>query len=108
MSHETKPHASIPHCTVTVFGDGVETWRMDHGLVDEKNRKIGGRAAITGATSGVFELRIHATRDGVEFGALRRATVCTSLAEARAMAGLKLLRQRQAFERKYPRAKVPA
>lgn len=100
-------HPTLPHCTVTVFGDGVETWRIDHKLVDEKARKIGGRVSISGATSGVFELRIHATRDGVEFGALRRATICTSLEQARTLAAIKLERQGKGFARKYPRT-VPA
>jgi hypothetical protein len=42
----------------------------EHGLVDEKGRKVGGRAVVwKNNGDGLFYVMLYATRDGVLFGA---------------------------------------
>lgn len=88
-------------CEIIEFGAGVETWTMDHGLVDDRGRKLGGIVQI-GARSGQHSVSIHATRDGVPYGALRRVEWCSSLERARKLAETKLRRQREGYRRKFP------
>lgn len=94
-------HPTIASCTVYVYDGGAETWIADHGVVDERGRKVGGRVAITPSLGSTYLIRIIGLRDGVRFGASRRATHCATPKEARALAADKLMRQRSQFQRKH-------
>lgn len=85
---------------VAEFGATTIVVALDHGLTDEKGRKLGGRASIVGETCG-WGVRIHATRDGVEFGASRRLTRWRSRDEAIDAAKAKLIAQGKKYRAKY-------
>lgn len=97
---ERKTHPEL-RCEILVFMPGIETWRMDHGVVDDRGRKIGGQIRMrkVGTQIGV---RIQATRDGVTFGSSRLEEWADTLEKAYAMAERKLRRQRDQYQRKYP------
>jgi hypothetical protein len=80
-------------------------WRtdnVDHGLVDEKGRKIGGRATVyVSSIDGNFYAYAHATRDGQSFGAIPRATKCASLEQAQRFAISKLNSQRARYAKQF-------
>lgn len=94
-------HPRLPGCEILVFGDGTETWKMDYGLVDDSGRRIGGVVWLA-RVGNTISVQIHATRDGVTFGALRRRDNCASLERAHKLAEAKLQRQREAYQRKFP------
>lgn len=85
----------------------------DHGVVDEKGRKVGGRATIwPGANIDEWIVEVHATRNGKLFGAIPvrgRQTVrghVTTVA-ARALAEDLIEAQRKRYVKKYAeRAKM--
>ncbi len=96
-------HRSLERVSLVIYGPGDETWHADHGVVDEKGRKVGGRVKVNTITgSSQLTVRIIATRDGIEFGAIRRSESCTNLEHAHEVATRKLAAQRKAFARKYP------
>lgn len=68
---------------------------VDHGIVDEHGRKIGGRAELTGTLTGAVGVRIQSTRDGVAFGATRKAVFYRDARAARIAAVNKLQKQRE-------------
>lgn len=98
------PMPNVADCELHDFGAGVLVLVADHGVRDDKGRKIGGRVDIdpgTGINSGTFTVRVHATRDGVTFGALRKASRYKNVREALEAATRKVLEQRKAYARKY-------
>lgn len=76
----------------------VSEWIVvDHGIIDDKGRKIGGRADLQSTGIGTeVRVLIQSTRDGVAFGATRRPTRYRSpdVARKAAVAKLKLQRAR--------------
>ena len=94
------PHESFPECMVKDYGAEVLTFEAHHGVIDEKGRKVGGRAEIWPLFSG-YAVKIHATRDGVAFGATRRASMYRDLEKACNAAVGKLNVQRINFRLKY-------
>lgn len=94
------PHESFPECMVKDYGADVLTFEAHHGVVDEKGRKVGGRANIWPQLGG-YAVTIQGTRDGVAFGSSRRATYYPKLERARAAAAAKLNVQRIGFRLKY-------
>lgn len=96
-------HPTIESCTVRVFADGSEWWTAVHGVKDDRGRNVGGRVKLEplGSRDGGYTVRIQATRDGVEFGALRRRVTYVNLAEARVGAEDAIERQRKQYRRKF-------
>jgi hypothetical protein len=76
---------------------------MDHGLVDDRGRKIGGRVQLHPAGYGsAVNVSIMPTRDGVRFGASHGHKQYDTLEQAHHAAEAGLVRQRKAFARKFP------
>ncbi len=95
------PHRTLENVEIARHGMNLETWRADHGVVDEKGRKVGGRVTIEPQGIAQFSVRIQAMRDGVVFGACRRAHLCTNIEHAHDVATRKVIAQRKAFRAKY-------
>lgn len=77
-------------------------WLVDHDMVDEKGRAIGGRVLIHEYVDGVnygvgdprtghrFSCRVQPTRNGEDFGAIVRSTSCATMADADKLADEKI------------------
>lgn len=92
MKTETKVFSSLP----TVVSEWITA---DHGLTDEKGRKIGGRAVIESTTHGTISVRIQSLRDGIGYGAGRRPTFYRTPELARKAALRKLQLQANRYQR---------
>lgn len=113
--------------TIPTRGGGEGTrvvLTVDHGLVDEKSRKVGGKARIdptnlrfwshrieltaeelAGGFEGPvvpgFEVSIFALRDGNGYGAIPTSTIYRTLEEAEAHADKGLINQHKSYQKKY-------
>lgn len=96
----TADHPKLAGCTASVLAPGVEKWHADHGCLDNKGRKIGGRVIIDVRGSS-FVLDVQITRDGILYGASRRVSTYGTLDDARAAALEKLQRQRKQARDRY-------
>lgn len=80
---------------------------VDHGLIDDKGRAIGGRAIIDDRLSlnppdsQRFELEIRTLRAGRQFGAVRPSSYFETEFHAKAEAAKRLARQGKGFAKLY-------
>lgn len=116
--------ATITLAAIRAENGTTVTLTVDHGLLDEKSRKVGGKARIrpanlrywshrieltaeelVGGFEGPaipgFEVEIFALRNGDGYGALPPSTVYRTLEEAEAHAGKGLINQHKAYAKKY-------
>jgi hypothetical protein len=106
-------HHSTGHPTYTF-------WRIevDHGIVDEHGRKVGGRAWAwevqpwmswyKDVAVGSWYAGIQATRNGTSYGASQSGKLYPTEAEAKAACERALATQRKSYARKYATLQVTA
>lgn len=80
---------------------------VDHGVVDDKNRTIGGiaiiddRRQLNPPAGQQFELEIRTLRGGHQFGAMRPSSFYETLVKAKTEATKRLARQGKGFAKLY-------